>query len=45
VTNLDKSDVLDGLFAVWDETDTVLAALGDEQWQAQTPLPAGPSMM
>ena len=39
MTNLDKSDVLDGLFAVWDETDTVLAALGDEQWQAQTPLP------
>ena len=39
MTNLDKSDVLDGLFAVWDETDTVLAALADEQWQAQTPLP------
>jgi len=39
VTNLDKSDVLDGLFAVWDETDTVLAALADDQWQAQTPLP------
>ena len=39
MTNLDKSDVLDGLFAVWDETDTVLAALADDQWQAQTPLP------
>jgi uncharacterized protein (TIGR03083 family) len=39
VTTLDKSDVLDGLFAVWDEIDTVLAALSDEQWQAQTPLP------
>ena len=36
MTNLDKSDVLDGLFAVWDEIDTVLAALADEQWQAQT---------
>ena len=31
MTNLDKSDVLDGLFAVWDEIDTVLAALADEQ--------------
>jgi uncharacterized protein (TIGR03083 family) len=39
VTTLDKSDVLDGLFAVWDEVDTVLAGLSDEQWQAQTPLP------
>jgi uncharacterized protein (TIGR03083 family) len=39
VTNLDKSDVLGGLFAVWDEIDTVLAGLTDEQWQAQTPLP------
>jgi uncharacterized protein (TIGR03083 family) len=39
VTTLDKSDVLEGLFAVWDEIDTVLASLADEQWQAQTPLP------
>jgi uncharacterized protein (TIGR03083 family) len=39
VTNLDKSDVLAGLFAVWDEIDTVLAGLADDQWQAQTPLP------
>jgi uncharacterized protein (TIGR03083 family) len=39
VTVLDKSDVLAGLFAVWDEIDTVLAGLADEQWQAQTPLP------
>jgi len=39
VTTLDKSDVLAGLFAVWDEIDTVLADLSDEQWQAQTPLP------
>jgi uncharacterized protein (TIGR03083 family) len=39
VTNLDKADVLGGLFAVWDEIDTVLAGLADEQWQAQTPLP------
>jgi uncharacterized protein (TIGR03083 family) len=39
VTHLNKSDVLAGLFAVWDEIDTVLAGLGDEPWQAQTPLP------
>jgi uncharacterized protein (TIGR03083 family) len=39
VTNLVKSDVLDGLFAVWDEIDSVLALLNDEQWQAQSPLP------
>jgi uncharacterized protein (TIGR03083 family) len=39
VTTLDKSDVLTGLFAVWDEIDTVLAGLADEQWQARTPLP------
>jgi uncharacterized protein (TIGR03083 family) len=39
VTNLDKSDVLDGLFAVWGEIDSVLAGLNDEQWQAQSPLP------
>ncbi|MFG1929131.1 maleylpyruvate isomerase family mycothiol-dependent enzyme [Mycobacterium sp. NPDC048908] len=39
VTTLDKSDVLAGLFAVWDEIDTVLAGLTDEQWRAQTPLP------
>jgi uncharacterized protein (TIGR03083 family) len=39
VTNLDKSDVLAGLFAVWDEIDMVLAGLAGEQWQAQSPLP------
>jgi uncharacterized protein (TIGR03083 family) len=39
VTVLDKADVLAGLFAVWDEFDTVLADLTDQQWQAQTPLP------
>jgi uncharacterized protein (TIGR03083 family) len=39
VTHLEKADVLAGLFAVWDEIDTVLAGLADEQWQAQTPLP------
>jgi uncharacterized protein (TIGR03083 family) len=39
VTNLDKADVLGGLFAVWEEIDTVLADLSEPQWQAQTPLP------
>jgi Mycothiol maleylpyruvate isomerase N-terminal domain len=39
VTRLDKDEVLAGLFAVWDEVDTVLAPLSDQQWQAQTPLP------
>jgi uncharacterized protein (TIGR03083 family) len=39
VTNLDKSDVLAGLFAEWDEIEAVLAGLSDEQWQAQSPLP------
>jgi uncharacterized protein (TIGR03083 family) len=39
VTNLDKSDVLGGLFAVWDEIDAALVGLSDGQWQAQSPLP------
>jgi uncharacterized protein (TIGR03083 family) len=39
VTTLDKPDVLAGLFAVWDDVDTLLAGLSDEQWQAQSPLP------
>ena len=39
VTTLDKSSVLKGLFAVWDEIDALLAGLADEQWHAQSPLP------
>jgi uncharacterized protein (TIGR03083 family) len=39
VTILDPSDVLGGLFAVWDEIDLALADLTDEQWRTQTPLP------
>ncbi|MBW8709867.1 MAG: maleylpyruvate isomerase family mycothiol-dependent enzyme [Mycobacterium sp.] len=39
MTTLDKSDVLDGLFAVWDEIEDVVARLTEEQWQAATPLP------
>ena len=36
---LDKREVLDGLFGCWDEIDEVLAGLSDEQWDAQTDLP------
>jgi uncharacterized protein (TIGR03083 family) len=39
VTKLDKSDVLTGLFAVWDDIDTLLEGLSEEQWKAATPLP------
>jgi uncharacterized protein (TIGR03083 family) len=39
VTNLDKSHVLDGLFALWDQIDMVLAGLADAQWRAASPLP------
>ena len=39
MTTLYKPDVLDGLFAVWEDIDGLLAGLSDEQWQAQSPLP------
>ncbi|GBG36612.1 maleylpyruvate isomerase family mycothiol-dependent enzyme [Mycobacterium montefiorense] len=39
VTTLDKPDVLNGLFAVWDSIDALLAALPEAQWRAVTPLP------
>ncbi|MCV7408329.1 hypothetical protein AWC05_04735 [Mycobacterium florentinum] len=39
VTVLDKSDVLNGLFAVWDSIDALLAGLPEAQWRAATPLP------
>jgi uncharacterized protein (TIGR03083 family) len=39
VTQLDKREVLDGLFGCWDEIDELLAGLSDEQWDAQTDLP------
>lgn len=39
VTNLDKSDVLDGLFASWGEIDELVDGLTDEQWQMPTALP------
>jgi uncharacterized protein (TIGR03083 family) len=39
VTTLDKSDVLPGLFACWDDLDALLDTLGERQWQQQSPLP------
>jgi uncharacterized protein (TIGR03083 family) len=38
-TTLDKSDVLEGLFASWDDIDALLGALADMEWQASSPLP------
>jgi uncharacterized protein (TIGR03083 family) len=39
ITELDKSEVLPGLFAVWDHIDTLLDGLSETEWQAATPLP------
>jgi uncharacterized protein (TIGR03083 family) len=39
VTELDKSDVLSGLFETWDSLDRLLTGLSEEQWQTPTPLP------
>jgi uncharacterized protein (TIGR03083 family) len=39
VSILDKSDVLNGLFAVWDDIDALLAGLPEAQWRAASPLP------
>jgi uncharacterized protein (TIGR03083 family) len=39
VTQLDKSDVLSGLFAVWDSIDALLDGLPEADWLAATPLP------
>jgi uncharacterized protein (TIGR03083 family) len=39
VTTLDKADVLNGLFGVWDSLDTLLDGLPQAEWQAATPLP------
>jgi uncharacterized protein (TIGR03083 family) len=39
VTQLDKPDVLSGLFATWDALDRLLSGLSEEQWRAATPLP------
>ncbi|OMC24380.1 maleylpyruvate isomerase family mycothiol-dependent enzyme [Mycobacterium colombiense] len=39
VTKLDKSSVLTGLFAVWDDIEALLAGLSEAQWRAPSPLP------
>jgi uncharacterized protein (TIGR03083 family) len=39
VTTLDKPDVLNGLFTVWDSIDALLAELSETEWRAATPLP------
>ncbi len=39
ITKLDKSEVLSGLFAVWDSIDALLDGLPETSWQAATPLP------
>jgi uncharacterized protein (TIGR03083 family) len=39
MTQLDKREVLDGLFKCWDDIDELLAGLSDSQWEAQTALP------
>jgi uncharacterized protein (TIGR03083 family) len=38
-THLDKSEILDGLFASWDDIDRLMAGLPDVRWQSPTPLP------
>ena len=38
-THLDKSDVLDGLFASWDAIDSLMTDLPDVRWTSPTPLP------
>jgi uncharacterized protein (TIGR03083 family) len=39
LTTVDKSNVLLGLFAVWDSIDALLEGLPESGWQAATPLP------
>ncbi len=39
VTQLDKSEILDGLFASWDAIDRLVTDLPDARWQSPTPLP------
>lgn len=39
VTKLPKSEVLAGLFAVWDDIEALLAGLPEDEWQAASPLP------
>ena len=37
--HLDKSEILNGLFASWDEIDRLMTGLPDAQWTSPTPLP------
>ncbi|HEX3545286.1 MAG TPA: maleylpyruvate isomerase family mycothiol-dependent enzyme [Mycobacterium sp.] len=39
MTRLDKSAVLDGLFAEWDDIEALLAGLTESQWRAASSLP------
>lgn len=39
VTKLDKSEVLTGLFAVWDDITALLDGLPEAEWEAASPLP------
>ena len=39
VTELDKSDVLSGLFDTWHSLDRLLTGLSEQKWQTPTPLP------
>ncbi|ETW23400.1 maleylpyruvate isomerase family mycothiol-dependent enzyme [Mycobacterium gastri] len=39
LTQLDKSEVLAALFAVWDSLDALLDGLPEADWQAASPLP------
>ena len=39
VTTLDKPEVLNGLFTVWDSIDALLTGLPEAEWRAPTPLP------
>ncbi len=39
MTQLNKPEVLDGLFGSWDDIDELLVGLSDEQWLTQTDLP------
>jgi|ERR1700742_270338 len=39
VTKLDKPVVLSGLFAVWDDIETLVGGLSEAEWLAASPLP------
>ena len=39
MTKLDKPAVLAGLFAVWEDIDSLVEEFGDTEWRAATPLP------